>query len=411
MAVFYLQPGSRMLQLIWCSLIFCIMMSFSRFIYVVLLFVFPLFVCAQEKENSTVLKMLMKKNILTKAEVDSLMEVQRMNDSIIENEIKYIPISKRGILNKYNMQVGVSAFSTLSFDNLNSSKSDATVRALFIHVKGQLHKNFHYFAMADIKSAKLIDYYFGWSPNKKVSIQFGQQKIPISIENQRSPSNLEFIYNTRSVVSLIGMGADVISLQNGQNNFGRDMGLKISGKLFSKKEYDLVEYGVGLFQGSGINTSIDRSNKDFTGNIFILPIKNLRLGGGLYFGEAVYKDGGEQDQTLHIRNRWVLSGEYTSKKIYARAEYIRGKDGNINKKGIYGMMQWSLNEKWHIVNGVDHYSNNISKNSEATDYKTGLNYIFHENCRAQINYLYSDYSKAWKTADNHSIAIQLQVVF
>ena len=75
------------------------------------------------------------------------------------------------------------------------------------------------------------------------------------------------------------------------------------------------------------------------------------------------------------------------------------------------MMQWSLNEKWHIVNGVDHYSNNISKNSEATDYKTGLNYIFHENCRAQINYLYSDYSKAWKTADNHSIAIQLQVVF
>ena len=55
--------------------------------------------------------------------------------------------------------------------------------------------------------------------------------------------------------------------------------------------------------------------------------------------------------------------------------------------------------------------NNISKNSEATDYKTGLNYIFHENCRAQINYLYSDYSKAWKTADNHSIAIQLQVVF
>ena len=63
------------------------MMSFSRFIYVVLLFVFPLFVCAQEKENSTVLKMLMKKNILTKAEVDSLMEVQRMNDSIIENEI------------------------------------------------------------------------------------------------------------------------------------------------------------------------------------------------------------------------------------------------------------------------------------------------------------------------------------
>mgnify|MGYP002559692378 CR=1 FL=1 len=395
----------------------CIVMRLPKFIYVVFLSVFPLFLLAQEENNSAILKILLKKNILTKAEIDSLTASEEKNDSIAKvysntiSEVNSIPTPKNGILNNSNIEIGASAFLTISFDDLNSSKSDATIRALFVHIKGKLHKNFHYFAMVDMKSAKLIDYYFGWSPNKSVNIQFGQQKIPISIENQKSPSNLEFIYNTRSVVSLIGMGADVISLQNAQNNFGRDMGIKISGKLFSKNEYDLVEYGIGLFQGSGINTSIDRSNKDFTGNIFIRPIKNLRLGSGLYFGEAVYKDEDEQDQTLHIRNRWVLNGEYTSKKIYARAEYIKGKDGNINKIGIYGLVQWNLNEKWHIVNGVDHYNSNTSKNSEVTDYKTGLNYIFHENCRAQINYQYSDYSKNWGMLDRHSIVMQLQVVF
>jgi hypothetical protein len=52
------------------------------------------------------------------------------------------------------------------------------------------------------------------------------------------------------------------------------------GNLLKTQTHDLLEYKVGLFQGTGINTTENNNSKDFAANLMLQPIKNFRIGGG-----------------------------------------------------------------------------------------------------------------------------------
>ncbi len=366
---------------------------------------------AQESDNA-LLKKLVEKNILTQQEADELKTDTKKDENFIEkssgkvrdifSNIPYIKLGGYGLL-------------MYQYNEYDKAHHDFKARVIFLSVKGEITENLSYFILGELVDPMLYEYYIDWTPLKEFNIRGGQFKVPFTLENPISLINLETIANTRSISALAGMGDDVLRKNNGINKSGRDLGVQFSGSLISGERHDYLQYALGMFQGEGMNVSEKNSNKDFAGNLAIQPIKDLRLVGGLYLGEATYSKLNNYYPTKsHVRNRWALSADYKNNSFYARTEWIHANDGGIKKEGLYGTALWYfIPEKVNVVGKVDYYNHNKDRNSEVMDYTLGVNYYFYNQCRFQLNYTFSDYSKRW--AKNHvtenTVLAQMQIVF
>lgn len=382
----------------------------TSLIVILMLSILP--VCAQNA-NDELLDKLVEKNVLTKEEADELRttENQEENKNTIEkgtekvrsifSNIPYIKIGGYGLL-RYRYK---------EFDN---SHHNLDIRVVFLSVGGNITDNLSYYILGELADPTLYEYHMTWAPVKEFNLRGGQFKVPFSIENPMSLTVLETISNTRSVSSLAGMNDDVINLNNGKNKSGRDLGIQISGSALNNGSHELLQYYAGVFQGEGMNTSDKNNYKDFTASVYLQPVKGFRLGGGVYAGQTSYLKSSATEESSHVRNRWALSAEYTSDKFYARSEWIHGNDGGIDKEGLYGTaLLYFIPKKMNVVGKVDYYNQNKDINNEVMDYTVGLNYYFYNQCRIQLNYTYSDYSKNWgrNHSSENSVQAQMQIVF
>lgn len=182
--------------------------------------------------------------------------------------------------------------------------------------------------------------------------------------------------------------------------------------MFEVGDHKILQYAIGIFQGTGVSTSAKNNNKDFAGTLMLQPLKGFRLGGGAYFGKATYMQGTDIVASDHVRNRWIASADYTSDRFAGRAEWLRGNDGGVQKEGLYGMaLYYLMPKKLNALAKVDYYNRNKDVNSEVIDYTFGINYYFYSQCRIQVNYTYSDYSKQWNADNSNSVMAQLQIAF
>ncbi len=300
------------------------------------LFTVYTFTYAQDVNNE-LLKKLVEKNILTQNEADSIQisaQPPQKEPGSFDQAIEKV----RTAFNTPYMQFGGYGLMMYRYNDVSNIKHDVNARVIFLHMRGgELFKNFSYFAMMEFVNPTLTEFYIDWTPSSAFNVKLGQAKIPLSLENQFSATVLESVSNSRSVSTLIGMGDDVLRLQNGKNNGGRDLGIQVYGNLFETKTHHLLEYKIGLYQGTGLITSETNNTKDFAGNILLQPVKGFRIGGGAYFGEATYTKNGETETRDHVRNRWIASTDYKSDRLYARAEYIRANDGGIKKESCMAL--------------------------------------------------------------------------
>lgn len=373
-----------------------------------------MFAKAQDS-NDELLKKLVEKQVLTQQEADEIKAESKSSEK--ENPLEKVTENVRNIFNNTPyVQLGGYGLFTYQYRNDNKIKHDAQARVIFLSMRGQLTKTIGYFVLGELVHPEIYEFYGKWTPAKEFGVRVGQFKTPLSIENQMALTSLETVFNTRSVSSLIGMGDDVHRLQNGKNNTGRDMGIMAEGNLLERNGHELVQYATGVFQGTGINTSENNNSKDFAFNVMLRPIKEFRIGGGAYWGEAHYEDI-KNNIPLgdHVRNRWILSSDYTSDRLYARAEWIHGKDGLIDKEGLYGLAKYYFIPQRFCMEGkVDYFNQNKDENIEVIDYTVGMDYYFYKQCRVQVNYTYSDYSnssKRWGAKNSHMVLGQLQFVF
>lgn len=366
-----------------------------------------------QNANNELIKKLVEKQILTEDEA-----VEIMNETIVVEEksstIGYgIEKVKNIFGNTPYASLGGYGLMTYKYSDVADLHNDFRIRVAFLSLNGQLTNNLSYCIFAELVDPSLYEYYITWTPFKHLSFRAGQFKVPFTLENPISLTQLETIYNTRSISSLAGMGDDVQTLLKKRNSTGRDLGMQISGSLLNNGKYDLIEYAMGIFQGAGMNTTDPDNNKDFAGMLLFQPLQGLRVGGGAYFGQATYSINGDQlylDQ--HVRNRWVLSSEYKSDRLYARAEWFRGNDAGMQKEGLYGTALYYIKpNKLNLVAKVDYYNKNKEINSEVTDYTVGLNYYFYPKCRLQLNYIYSNFNKKWDASNSNVVAAQMQIVF
>ncbi|MFT4223563.1 porin [Dysgonomonas sp.] len=356
-----------------------------------------------QESNNELLKKLVEKNVLTQAEADQLKKVEQK--STIEKV--------RNAFNTPYMQFGGNGQLMYKYSDVGNIKHDFKPKNLFLSVSGKLNDSFRYGFLLEFVNPSVQEFWGEWTAAKEFNFKLGQFKVPVTLESQYVPATLETVAYSRTISNLFGYATedDVLNKQNGKNNFGRDAGVQFSGELASMNDYSLVQYSLGMFQGMGVTTGEKNNTKDFAGTLLIQPVKGLRIGGGAYFGQATYAIGTNPADN-HVRNRWIVSTDYKSERFNARAEWVKANDGGIEKEGLYGMaLYYLLPKRLNALAKVDYYNRNKDVNSEVIDYTVGLNYYFYPQCRVQLNYVHSNYSKKWGDKDMNTIYAQLQIGF
>lgn len=367
-----------------------------------------------QDSDTTLLRKLVEKQVLTQQEADEIMSQNQSKQQTItpKTETGLIPEKVRQAFNTPYMNFGGYGLLWYRYSDVAKVKSDLNPRLVFISMNGMLYKNLGYTVLAEFVNPLIHEFYGVWAPSDAFNFKLGQMKVPFTLENQFSLTQLETVYNSRTISNLVSMADDVMKLQNGRNNGGRDIGFNASGSLIKMRGYNLLEYGIGMFQGSGISSPDKDNDKDFSAQVILQPLKGFRFGGSVYFGAATYTLSPDVAIATHTRDRWALSTEYRGERIYARSEWLHGNDGGIKKEGIYGTVLYNIVPKRvNVIGKVDYFNRNKALNEEVVDYTFGANYYFYHLCRVQLNYTYSDYSNQWGARNSNNVLAQLQFVF
>ena len=214
------------------------------------------------------------------------------------------------------------------------------------------------------------------------------------------------IDRSQVVEALVARGKDVIGNQN-----GRDLGIQVSGTLFKIKNLPLIEYRLGVFNGSGINV-LDTANKakDISGRLILTPIKGFSFGGGFYsgWGKAIKPDIAGKSQ---FRNRFGVELSYVTTRFSVKGEYIAGRDGKTDRAGWYVQSGYFIiPQKLQILGKYDVYDlNTSSADNISTNIVVGANYNFNNWSRLQA--FYTIRHEEGTAVDNNYISIQYQIGF
>ncbi len=369
---------------------------------------------AYSQDSDELLKKLVEKNVLTQSEAD---EIKQSAQTEQKNTFAQKAEKVRNIFNSPYIQIGGNGQLSYTYSDVERVHHDFKAKNLFISVNGKLNDSFRYGFLLEMVNPSVQEFWGEWTAAKEFNLKVGQFKSPFTLESQYVPATLETASYSRVISNLVGYKGDddVMFQQNNKNNFGRDAGIMASGELIPFSGHNLIQYSLGVFQGTGVVTSEVNNAKDFAGMLLFQPVKGLRVGGGAYFGEATYKKGSELTATDHVRNRWYASADYKSERFNARAEWIHGNDGGVDKEGLYGLgMYYFIPEKLNGLVKVEYYNKDKNVNSEAYDYTVGVNYYFYPQCRVQLNYTYTDYSNysnKWNVNSSNAVIAQLQLAF
>ena len=258
----------------------------------------------------------------------------------------------------------------------NSNSFD--IRRARLDIRGNIVKPLEYRLHIDFaNSPKILDAYLNWKINDYIALQAGQYKLLFSLENPYSPYDLEVIENSLVITNLVNY-SDV----SGISANGRDIGIGLNGNFLRRDGYSIINYSIGVFNGSGINTTDGNKDKDFSGILTIRPIKHLSLAASHYNGSA-----GKTDSTFQ-RVRTGFGVKYDDNRLLVRSEYIQGKTGNFRSEGVYAVVAYFVHPKVQVLAKYDYFKRNMSeKNTMQEDYTTGVNYLPVNNICLQFNYI------------------------
>lgn len=238
-----------------------------------------------------------------------------------------------------------------NFDqDFNLKDNTLRMRRVRMSVEGKLTKELSYKIQGDFsRSPMLVDAFVKYKPCTEFAIQVGQFKTPFTLESPINPVNLEIFDYGESVQKLVGY-SDVC----GVGGLGRDLGIMASGDLFRPegKDFSIVTYYLGVFNGNGPTTTDNNNRKDFVGRLEIHPmLKALTLSGSYYNGK--YK---KDDINQGARERWSAGAQYNDGDLVVRGEYLSGTTGYYNDiVDVNGdpVEQYQLSKGYYAVAGYN----------------------------------------------------------
>ncbi len=263
------------------------------------------------------------------------------------------------------------------------------IRRARLDFKGEPAKWFDYRLQLDFASSpKIIDAFVRLKLHPMFNVQAGQFKVAFSLENPYGPLDLETIENSQVVGYLSGFN-DLA----GNKATGRDIGVAAYGGFFQQDGYNIVDYFVGLYNGTGINVKDNNKHKDFAGRININPIRPVTLS-AFYYNGKIGPDG-----ELAPRTRFGFGARYDDGKILFRGEYIKGKTNQKDSDGFYLLAGYTIADKFQPLFKYDYMRLDLAdENSRQINYLVGIDYWPHKMFRLQVNYTFRTFIKKEKTS-------------
>jgi phosphate-selective porin len=303
--------------------------------------------------------------------------------------------------------IKLSGYTQVRYRNDKNANDSFDIRRARLDLKGDITEKFDYRTQVEFGGTSgpfLLDALLGYKFNPYIKLTAGQFKIPFSQENLTSSPKLETINRSQVVEALVARGQDVIGNQN-----GRDIGVQLSGNLFLKDDFSLVDYAFGVFNGAGINKLDTNEQKDFIGRVVVHPWKDLSVGGSYYNGRYTLTSS----PTLRgERDRVGAEFAYLKDRLSLRGEFISGLDGSIKKRGWYLQGGYFLIPK--KLQGVFKFDtfdpNEQIDNNETNVYTFGANWYFNKWAFIQLNYELKD-EIGRKEIDNNIFTTQLTLQF
>ncbi len=354
------------------------------------------------QSTNDILNLLVSNKAISQEQADSVRAEAALLQQQTETAPKSFPVSAV-------RKMQLSGYSQIRFQAFDEEKKyDAfDIRRARVDLRGNVTPYFSYRVQADLSNnPKLIDGYGEIKLADYFTVTAGQFKVPFSQENLTSSNKLESIDRSQVVEALVARGKDVIGNQN-----GRDIGIKVSGTILKLNDQPLVEYHIGIFNGSGINVSdTANSSKDIVGRLIVSPLKGLSFGGGYYNGwdKAIKPDVAGESQ---IRNRFGVELSYVTTRLSIKGEYITGEDGKTSRAGWYVQAGYFITDKkMQVVGKYDTYDpNTASDGNILTNYSVGATCNFNNWSRLQA--FYTIRQEEGTAVDNNYFALQYQIGF
>ncbi|MFZ4705122.1 MAG: porin [Bacteroidales bacterium] len=373
-----------------------------------------------QQTSEEMINLLISKNVITQLEADSVRAVIAIKAQDDKAKLKKFNITSGKVFT-------INGYTQLRFQSLQESgkKDGFDVRRARLDFKGIISEKWDYRLQVDFASSpKIVDMTIACKAGDYLKITAGQFKVPFCMENLSPSTFLESIERAQVDEALVARGKDVIG-----NHNGRDIGIQLSGCLFKIDDRYLLDYAVGVFNGTGINPMAATSSKDFSGrDVYIAivdnneakdfagrllfhPISGLDIGGSYYNGYDMWAPSKTDPAKSQVRKR--IGGElsYTLNNFLFKGEYIQGKDATIDKGGWYAQAgYYFIPKKFEFLLKYDTYDPDMNKaDNISTNYITCLTYYFNELTRLQASYTYRNEEST--QINNDIIALMLQIRF
>lgn len=362
---------------------------------------------SKAQSNDDVLNLLIQRNVVSQKDADSIRAEAAIAAQTNLAKVKSFPVNA-------GKKITLAGYTQVRYQALEEAgKIDGfDIRRARLDVKGVISPYWSYRVQFDLAGTpKLIDAYAELKINDFFNFTIGQAKIPFSLENLTSSNKLELIDRSQVVEALTARGKDVIG-----NHNGRDIGVQLGGTILKLKDRPLVDYRLGVYNGSGINTADNNEKKDIAARLITHPITGLDISAGLYNGSryiAEVKNGNVVTTPAHNadRDRLGLDLNYDWNNLAIRAEYIHGKDDATKREGYYVQGgYYFLQKKLQLLAKYDFYDADKSKADDASNWVVlGANLNFNSNTRLQVNYTFKQ--EEGTSINNNYASVQLQIGF
>jgi len=223
----------------------------------------------------------------------------------------------------------------------------------------------------DQRSRIVQDAALTYAVGRTLSLDIGQQIIPISLEGTIATAKVETIERTMFIVErsrATGLG-DI-----------RDIGVSANGRALG-----VVEYHVGVFNetGEGAGTVDVNDQKAVMARIAIHPsvFPNFQFGGSGGF------EGGPVKQR---RERAGGEIQYMDSRLTLRTEAIGARDGNLRRFGWYGLSALRPTPHLQLVGRFDSWDRDLSQELSLFDAMErqltfGVSYLLDPSTKVAFN--------------------------
>ena len=296
-----------------------------------------------------------------------------------------------GVLSAQSMKL--SGYTQVNYTRGDDGKEGFRIRQARVGLKGNIFKKINYKLQIDaVLTPILLDAQIEINLSPHINFTFGQFKVPFSIENLVSGSDLDTISRSQTVEKLCP-GRDIGAK-------GRDLGAAVKG------EFSRIKYILAIFNGSGINKADYNDQKDIAGRIVFSP------GSFLVFGLSHYNGrySPSPKAPFEKKNRTGIDVFIDYRRLSLKGEYILARDENAERHG------WYIQGGYYIVKRkiqtMMKYDSLYTKGIQGDRIDTatfGLNLLFADKTKFQINYEYR--KRRLDKNSSHVILAQLQAGF